>query len=167
MLYYGEQSKDCVSVAFPRLCRYADNISRDSDAKKAGAMHHHHYSSSASKPTPSSHQRHTAHEQGDDDLQRAIQLSLEEAGLVHGPRRADYVPQTPSYEISEPPLIYGGSAAIEAGEDDPDLRAAIEASLREANAPKPSAPIVEDGQPYAHSPAPYEPSASHVEVRVI
>lgn len=27
-------------------------------------------------------------------------------------------------------------------EDDPDLRAAIEASLREANAPKPSAPVV-------------------------
>jgi hepatocyte growth factor-regulated tyrosine kinase substrate len=28
-------------------------------------------------------------------------------------------------------------------DDDPDLRAAIEASLREANAPRPSAPVVE------------------------
>lgn len=77
------------------------------------------------------------------------------------------MPQTPSYEISEPPLTDGGAGAVPAGEDDPDLRAAIEASLREANAPKPSAPIVEDEQPYAHSPASYEPSASYTEVRVM
>ena len=36
-------------------------------------------------------------------------------------------------------------------EDDPELKAAIEASLREANAPKPSAPIV--STPTAEKPA--------------
>lgn len=130
-------------------------------------MHPHPRSSSISKATTSSHQRHkSAHEQADEDLQRAIQLSLEEAGMVHGPKRADYVPQTPSYEISEPPLIDGGAGAVRADEGDPDLRAAIEASLREANAPKPSAPVVEDDQPYTHSPAEYESSVPHLEVRI-
>ncbi|CDO71741.1 hypothetical protein BN946_scf184920.g25 [Trametes cinnabarina] len=82
----------------------------------------------------------------DADLQRAIQLSLEEVGAAGG-HRPGYVPSPSSWRVSEPPLVdntprpYGSS---QNEEDDPDLRAAIEASLREANAPKPSAPIVID-----------------------
>lgn len=133
--------------------------------KKAAATHHHRRSSSASKSTVDSNQRHkSARERADEDLQRAIQLSLEEAGMVHGPRRADYVPQAPSYEISEPPLVDGSSGAIGVDEGDPDLRAAIEASLREANAPKPSAPTVEDERSYTLSPAEYGASAPNIEV---
>lgn len=52
-----------------------------------------------------------------------------------------YQPTDNKWQASEPPLVNHRSAAIpEDDEDDPDLRAAIEASLREANAAKPSAP---------------------------
>jgi hepatocyte growth factor-regulated tyrosine kinase substrate len=86
-----------------------------------------------------------ARELQDAELQRAIQLSLEEAGLAQpGGRRPGYVPYQPdSWQTSEPPLVDRSthpSKAME-DEDDPDLKAAIEASLREANAPRPSAPI--------------------------
>lgn len=66
-------------------------------------------------------------------------------------RRPGYVPSQPSpsqWGYSEPPIVdrsnYPPSRrpAIADEEDDPDLKAAIEASLREANAPKPSAPLV-------------------------
>jgi growth factor-regulated tyrosine kinase substrate len=46
-------------------------------------------------------------------------------------------------------------------DEDPDLRAAIEASLREANAPKPSAPVAVDSprlKPTSHSGQGYTPS---------
>lgn len=77
----------------------------------------------------------------DAELQRAIQLSLEEVGHAGGHARPGYVPTQPTH-YSEPPLINRTTypSAIEE-EDDPDLKAAIEASLREANAPKPSAPM--------------------------
>jgi growth factor-regulated tyrosine kinase substrate len=67
----------------------------------------------------------------DDDLQRAIALSLAETQAnVNGySDRPGYVPAA----RSEPPLA-------EYGEEDADLRAAIEASLREAQAPQASAP---------------------------
>lgn len=86
-----------------------------------------------------------ARDYADAELQRAIQLSLQEVnGPQHG--RSGYVPYQDSlaYQASEPPLVERStrpSSAAAAEEDDPDLRAAIEASLREANAPKPSAPI--------------------------
>ncbi|KAG8687941.1 Vacuolar protein-sorting-associated protein 27 [Ceratobasidium sp. 395] len=69
----------------------------------------------------------------DDDLQRAIALSLAEAQAnANGySDRPGYVPAA----RSEPPLAEYG-----AGEEDADLRAAIEASLREAQAPQASAP---------------------------
>jgi len=57
-------------------------------------------------------------------------------------------PSPSRWGYSEPPLIdrtsYPSNRKIAAAveEDDPDFKAAIEASLREANAPKPSAPIV-------------------------
>lgn len=92
----------------------------------------------------------SARELADAELQRAIQLSLEEVGAAHGRSRPGYVPSQPSpsaWQTSEPPLVdrttRPDSKSYQSEEDDPDLRAAIEASLREANAPKPSAPIVE------------------------
>jgi growth factor-regulated tyrosine kinase substrate len=82
----------------------------------------------------------------DAELQRAIELSLEEVGTSHG-RRPGYVPAQPSplnWQTSEPPLIdrrtHPDSKVADPDEDDPELRAAIEASLREASA-KPSAPV--------------------------
>ncbi|KAI0307409.1 hypothetical protein B0F90DRAFT_1621874 [Multifurca ochricompacta] len=79
----------------------------------------------------------------DADLQRAIQLSLEEVNPQGQKRRPGYVPYQPdSWKRSEPPLVEHSSrpSAQVGEEDDPDLKAAIEASLREANGPKPSAP---------------------------
>ncbi|KAG2134565.1 uncharacterized protein EDB93DRAFT_1331216 [Suillus bovinus] len=92
--------------------------------------------------------RHSsARDLADAELQRAIELSLEEVGAAHG-RRPGYVPAQPSahdWHVSEPPLVdrmtHPDRKVTDADEDDPDLRAAIEASLREANAPKPSAPV--------------------------
>ncbi|EJD04541.1 ubiquitin binding protein [Fomitiporia mediterranea MF3/22] len=91
-------------------------------------------------------------ELADEELQRAIQLSLEEVGAanVNGRnRRPGYTPSQPEpsnfgkWQTSEPPLVDRKTRpqAADDDESDPDLRAAIEASLREANAPKPSAPI--------------------------
>jgi hepatocyte growth factor-regulated tyrosine kinase substrate len=65
------------------------------------------------------------------------------------PARSGHVPsqRSPSQwnRYTEPPIV-GRSAQPSQGpiqdDDDPELRAAIEASLREANAPKPSAPAV-------------------------
>ncbi|KDR68667.1 hypothetical protein GALMADRAFT_1021903 [Galerina marginata CBS 339.88] len=103
-------------------------------------------------------QRHkSARELADAELQRAIQLSLQE---VNG-ARSGYVPSQPSpskWGYSEPPIVerstYPDRKTDE--EDDPDLKAAIEASLREAAAPKPSAPIVvetprTEDAPYSYS----------------
>lgn len=85
----------------------------------------------------------------DAELQRAIQLSLDEVGAAGG-RRPGYVPSPSPWQSSEPPLVdratrpHASSPNSYEEEDDPDLKAAIEASLREASAPKPSAPIVID-----------------------
>jgi len=96
----------------------------------------------------------SARDLADAELQSAIQLSLQEVGAVNGHARPGYVPSQPSpspspsaWQHSEPPIVDRGSrptAQAADEEDDPDLRAAIEASLREANAPKPSAPIAFD-----------------------
>ncbi|KAG6867306.1 hypothetical protein C0993_004758 [Termitomyces sp. T159_Od127] len=91
----------------------------------------------------------SARDLADAELQRAIQLSLQEVHL-HGHSRPGYVPSQPTnWQYSEPPLVDRSSrparpSTIEEEEDDPDLRAAIEASLREASAPKPSAPVAVD-----------------------
>ena len=92
----------------------------------------------------------------DAELQRAIQLSLQEVGASSAStKRPGYVPYQPQpySEPSEPPIVdrttypdkdrrksAPPAAAIADDDDDPDLRAAIEASLREANMVKPSAP---------------------------
>lgn len=89
----------------------------------------------------------SAREFADAELQRAIQLSLEEVGAA-GSKRPGYVPSQSPWQSSEPPIVdnrtktNGYSSQSQADEeDDPDLRAAIEASLREASAPRPSAPL--------------------------
>ncbi|KAH8101476.1 ubiquitin binding protein [Cristinia sonorae] len=81
-----------------------------------------------------------AREAADADLQRAIQLSLEEVGAAGG-RHPGYVPSPSPWQSYEPPLVERPSTQVAAEEEDPDLKAAIEASLREANAPRPSAPL--------------------------
>lgn len=109
-------------------------------AEKSDKGHRH----SASMYSP---RHNSARDLADAELQRAIELSLEEVGAAHG-RRPGYVPAQPSahnWHVSEPPLVdrktHPDRKIADADEDDPDLRAAIEASLREANAPKPSAPV--------------------------
>ncbi|PCH33168.1 ubiquitin binding protein [Wolfiporia cocos MD-104 SS10] len=132
-------------------------------------------SSKVHRPSQSmSTSRHrSARDLADAELQRAIQLSLEEVGAASG-RRPGYVPSPSPWQTSEPPLIdrkpyQNQSSRQDEEEDDPDLRAAIEASLREANAPKPSAPIGIDTpsteQPVSYGsgygfPQSYPPSAA-------
>lgn len=92
------------------------------------------------------HRHKSARELADIELQRAIQLSLEEVNGTSGRSRAGYVPSQPS-GYSEPPIIDRSTypsrqAAVTDDDDDPELKAAIEASLREASAPRPSAPVV-------------------------
>ncbi|KAL1741694.1 hypothetical protein HDZ31DRAFT_44889 [Schizophyllum fasciatum] len=110
------------------------------------------------------HRSRAAQDLADAELQRAIQLSLEEVGAAGG-RRPGYVPAQPS----QPPLVDPSSRPRTAvsDDDDPDLRAAIEASLREAQAPQPSAPIAVDAPtPFAERSGPgfsqSYPRASHV-----
>ncbi|KAF8824077.1 hypothetical protein HHX47_DHR9000034 [Lentinula edodes] len=89
--------------------------------------------------------RHSrARDLADAELQRAIQLSLQEVGVANGHARPGYVPSQPTYQYSEPPIVDRTThpTITSEEEEDPDLKAAIEASLREANAPRPSAPIV-------------------------
>ncbi|KAI0089892.1 hypothetical protein BDY19DRAFT_1088196 [Irpex rosettiformis] len=104
-----------------------------------------HISHRSSQSVSSSRHR-SARDLADAELQRAIQLSLQEVGSGSS-RRPSYAPSTSSWQASEPPLVdqrshpgVSSRAPIDE-EDDPDLRAAIEASLREASAPKPSAPM--------------------------
>lgn len=112
----------------------------------------------------------SARELADAELQRAIQLSLEEVGAAHGHRRPGYVPSQPSpssWQTSEPPLVdrstHPDLKSSDMGEEDPDLKAAIEASLREANAPRPSAPVAletprSENPPFAYGAAGYSQS---------
>lgn len=103
-----------------------------------------------SSQSVSSSRHRPARELYDAELQRAIQLSLEEVGAAGG-HRPGYVPSPSPWQTSEPPLVdrmthpYASSSySRDEEEDDPDLKAAIEASLRDASAPRPSAPIVID-----------------------
>ena len=75
----------------------------------------------------------------DPDLQKAIQLSLRESQA-----RPGYTPSSSAnrWGVSEPPII---DRATRPEDDEAEqLRVAIEASLREAQAPRPSAPIVDE-----------------------
>lgn len=75
----------------------------------------------------------------DTDLQRAIQLSLEDAGVSGALSRSGYTPSQPPSTIHPT-----GNPADPDPDNDPDLKAAIEASLREAPNPVPSAPLSAD-----------------------
>ena len=128
-----------------------------------------------SKHRRSSHSPTAHRDSAFSDLERAIQLSIEEAGAHGQYGRPGYVSHQPD-SWSEPPLVEHNSRRSTQAEeeDDPDLKAAIEASLREANAPRPSAPTgletprakqsslsyssQEHSQPYLPSTAPAEPS---------
>lgn len=82
------------------------------------------------------------------DLQRAIQLSLEEAGASGALSRSGYAP-------SQPPLTNVPTSNPTGSDldDDLDLKAAIEESLRDAPNMMPSAPSpVDFSQPVAPSP---------------
>ena len=66
----------------------------------------------------------------DDDLKRALQMSLEE---VKGHSGAGYVPQSQLQAQQKPPTVNGANKPKPAAEEeeDPDLRAAIAASIKE------------------------------------
>lgn len=82
------------------------------------------------------------------DLQRAIQLSLEDAGVSGALTRSGYVPSQPPSKINPT-----SNPTDSDPDNDPDLKAAIEASLREASNPVPSAPLSADfTQPVASIP---------------
>ncbi|KAI0042208.1 ubiquitin binding protein [Auriscalpium vulgare] len=118
---------------YPELTKSRDNA-LGADTKRHRSSH----------SVPNLHHR-SARDLADAELQRAIQLSLEEVSGRGEHGRPGYVPSQPdSWHTSEPPLVERSSrppARAADEEDDPDLKAAIEASLREVNAPKPSAPI--------------------------
>ncbi|CAG7847371.1 Vacuolar protein sorting-associated protein 27 [Serendipita indica DSM 11827] len=94
----------------------------------------------------------------DYDLARAIELSLKESqGSTSG--RAGYAPLSDvpkQWHASEPPLVDRSTAKGE--EEDEELRAAIEASLRESRAPQPSAPVEEPTHQTYESPVATVPS---------
>ncbi|KAL7414353.1 hypothetical protein BDY24DRAFT_339617, partial [Mrakia frigida] len=71
----------------------------------------------------------------DSDLARAIALSLAESQASSGTNRPGFVPT-----VSEPPIRGGRKEEGTDGEEDEDLRAAIEASLKEMR-DAPSAPV--------------------------
>lgn len=104
----------------------------------------------------------SARELADAELQRAIQLSLEEVGSADIHRRPGYVPSQPSpsaWQRSEPPIVDRSTdpdSKYTEEDDDPDLRAAIEASLREAQAPRPSAPVAVETPRTENPPFTYE-----------
>ncbi|KAK0232712.1 vacuolar sorting-associated protein Vps27 [Armillaria fumosa] len=118
-------------------------------AEKANKTHRHSTSLHGNR-------HRSARDLADAELQRAIQLSLQETGL-NGASRPGYIPSPPTWQYSEPPLVdrttHPRPPVIDE-ENDPDLKAAIEASLREANAPKPSAPIALE-TPRSEAPSEY------------
>lgn len=93
--------------------------------------------------------RTAAQDLEDAELQRAIELSLEASRSPTG-GYAPLQPEPERWRASEPPIVDHRTRPVqEDPDDDPDLKAAIEASLREANAPKPSAPMAEPSSGYS------------------
>lgn len=108
---------------------------------RGGAASHHHRSATlGGKPKRSTRE--------DDDLALAIQLSLESSGQGSSGSRPGYTPG-PSEPSTTRAVRQPDGRMLEGtdADDDPDLAAAIAASLREYAAPRPSAPegLGEDG----------------------
>lgn len=96
-----------------------------------------HHASRAAGPAPAIPRKSM---NPDSDLARAIALSLAESQASSGTNRPGFVPVS-----SEPPIRGGRKEEGNDGEEDEDLRAAIEASLKEMR-DAPSAPVgAEDG----------------------
>ncbi|KAG6874136.1 hypothetical protein C0995_005552 [Termitomyces sp. Mi166 len=167
-----DQACSSKSMALPHFgiaqeVRVCDGCYNKQTRKAERATHRGHHHSASMNST-----RHqSARDLADAELQRAIQLSLQEVNSSSH-SRPGYVPSQPTnWKYSEPPLVDRSSrstqpSTIEEEEDDPDLRAAIEASLREANTPRPSAPVAVEsprteytGPGYSQS---YPPSISQV-----
>lgn len=93
-------------------------------------------------PSASKFQRSSIHETVEQELQRALRLSLEDVSSQKG--RPGYTPVQPSHwHHSEPAVVDPTSYSINRSsipEEDSDLKAAIEASLQDMEAPRPSAP---------------------------
>jgi growth factor-regulated tyrosine kinase substrate len=91
----------------------------------------------------------------DRDLQEAIKRSLTEGRQGSS-----------SWTSSEPPSVEHAARTQLSEEDDPDLRAAIQASLREAHKPRPSEPTFAEEQPshQFHQPYAYQPTTQEPEV---
>ncbi|KAF8584959.1 ubiquitin binding protein [Ramaria rubella] len=94
------------------------------------------------------HKHRSVRDFSEAELQRAIQLSLTDSNAASS-SYGDPHSNRPygQWQSSEPPLVDHGSRPSTNGykkeeEEDPELKAAIEASLREAHAPRPSAPVV-------------------------
>ena len=110
----------------------------------------------------------------DAELQRAIELSLQEVGATSASaKHPGYVPYQPQPYSQPPDLPFIDRSTrsdmdrrrsappvvvIADDEDDPDLKAAIEESLREVNMPKPSAPTEVSSTGY---PSSYPPTVMH------
>ncbi|KZV61820.1 ubiquitin binding protein [Peniophora sp. CONT] len=110
--------------------RVCDGCWKDLTKNKVGESSKHR----SSKSVPGSSGRKSGRAYEDAELQRAIALSLQETSARGEHGRPGYVPYQPQYAASEPPLASGD-------DEDADMKAAIEASLRESSGPRPSAPL--------------------------
>ena len=108
----------------------------------------HRYSMSSSLPTTSSMRGPSNRSQEDADLQRALELSLAESRVQLGGHRSS----SPAFERRSQPNGKGVEA------EDPELAAAIEASLREMQLSQPVASTSTAAPPSAmpNVPQPYE-----------
>lgn len=91
-------------------------------------------------------------------------MSLEEVRAASS-KRPSYATAQP-WQASEPPIVDQRSRPdhiAQDDEDDPELCAAIEASLREANAPKPSAPLSIETPRVEHQDFAYDPGPGYAQ----
>lgn len=105
---------------------------------RGGAGSHHRSNTIAAGSSVAGSNRRRAKE--DEDLELAIKLSLESSGASSSGSRPGYVPSKPSGEGRATKQPNGRMLEGTDADDDPDLAAAIAASLRDYAPPQPSAP---------------------------
>ncbi|KAJ2926884.1 hypothetical protein H1R20_g10218, partial [Candolleomyces eurysporus] len=140
-----------------RVCDGCYNkLTKKANTVSASKKDHQHQHQHQHRKHHHSH-RTAAQDLEDAELQRAIELSLEASRSPTG-GYTSLQPEPERWQASEPPLVDRRTRPVEAQmeDDDPDLKAAIEASLREANAPRPSAPMAEPTSGYSD----YQPSST-------